>query len=113
MTFSDRAEFGNTITNPKKLLLSDPLEVRKEMRHFMQQIYNKQDNLTPEKEHVESFLRGNGDEDVWNELPKRRLTEEDKSWMEGPITKLEMRHQLFQHMKPNSAPAKMILQSAW
>ena len=24
--------------------------------------------------------------------------------MEGPITKLEMRHQLFQHMKPNSAP---------
>ena len=74
------------------------------MRHFMQQIYNRQEHLTPEKEHVESFLRGNGDDEVWKELQKRKLTEEENSWMEGPITKLEMRHQLFQHMKPNSAP---------
>ena len=55
------------------------------------------------KPHVESFLRGNGDDEVWKELKKRKLTEEERSWMEGSITKLEMRHQLFQHMKPNSA----------
>ena len=37
------------------------------------------------------------------ERASEKETKEEKSWMEGPITKLEMRHQLFQHMKPNSA----------
>ena len=39
--------------NPRKILLTDPAAVR---RYFMQEIYNKQDGLTPEEEHVISFL---------------------------------------------------------
>ena len=60
-------------------------------------------NITLEKENVESFLRRHGDDKVWAERMKRRLTEEEREWMDGPIHKLEIKTQL-QHMKPNSAP---------
>ena len=40
--------------NPKKKLLTDPAAVRKYMQFFMQEIYRKQQGLTPE-EYVISF----------------------------------------------------------
>ena len=70
----------------------------------MQSIYDEQGDVTPEEEHVLSFLRGNGDDAVMEELRKRRLTQEEMLNLEGTISKLEMKEQLFHHMKPASAP---------
>ena len=50
--------------NPKKKLLTDPAAVRKYMQYFMQEIYKKQQGLTPEEEHVISFLRSDNDDAV-------------------------------------------------
>ena len=50
--------------NPKKILLTDPIAVRRNMRYFMQDIYNKQEGLTREEEHVISFLGRDGDNKV-------------------------------------------------
>jgi hypothetical protein len=74
------------------------------MKIFMQSIYKKQEYVTPEEEHVMSFLRGNNDNRVIEELNKRKLTEEEKEELEGKITQEEMREQLFNHMRPQSAP---------
>ena len=76
------------------------------MRDAMQSIYLKQEGVTPEEENVLSFLRGNGDEKVMEELHKRRLTLEEMQNLEGPISKSEMEKQLFHHMKPGSAPGQ-------
>ena len=47
-----------------------------------------------------------GDDAVMEELTKRKLTQEEMLSLEGPITKLEMKEQLFHHMKPASAQNK-------
>ena len=99
--------------NPKKVLLTNPKEVRKHMRHFMESIYKKQNGLTPEKEHILSFLGKDEDDEVIRELNNRKLSEEEKSILEGEITKTEMRNQLFKHMKPNSAPGIDGFTVAW
>ena len=65
---TDKAE------NPKRKLLIDPQEVRDFMRKHMVTIYKKQENLTPEEEHVESF----NDHKVLVELQKKKLSEQKK-----------------------------------
>ena len=90
--------------NPKRLLMSDPKEIREYLRHFMQGIYNKQDGLNTSKEHLLAYLSEDSDDAVVNELNKRRLSNEERDSLEGPITKEEMTSQLFKHMKPHSAP---------
>ena len=97
---------ADEILNPKKFLLTDPKEVRKVMRDAMQEIYLKQEGVTPEQEHVMSFLRGQDDEKVIEELRKRKLTDEESALLEGKLSKAEMREQLFKHMKPASAPGQ-------
>lgn len=99
--------------NPKKVLLTDPKAVRQHMKYFMETIYKKQNGLTPEKEHILSFLGNNNDNDVIEELNKRKLSEEEKELLEGEITKSELKTQLFQHMKPNSAPGIDGFTVAW
>ena len=42
------------------------------MRNYMQTIYEEQGDVTPEEEHVLSFLRGNGDDAVMEELARRK-----------------------------------------
>ena len=59
---------ADEILNPKKFLLTDPKEVRKVMRDAMQDIYLRQEGVTPDQEHVMSFLRGQGDKKVLEEL---------------------------------------------
>ena len=76
------------------------------MRNFKQTIYEIQGDVTPEEEHVLSFLRGNGDDAVIEELARRMLTNEEMLSLEGPISKIEMKEQLFHHMKPASAPGQ-------
>ena len=90
------------IINPKNILLTNPKDVRLRMRNFMQTIYEIQGDVTPEEEHVLSFLRGNGDDAVIEELARRKLTNEEMLSLEGPISKMEMKEQLFHHMKPAS-----------
>ena len=99
--------------NPKKKLLIDPAAVRKYMQYFMQEIYKKQHGLTPEEEHVISFLGSDNDDAVLEELTKRRLTDEKRDLLEGPITKDELSTQLKKHMKPNSAPGLDGFTVAW
>jgi hypothetical protein len=72
----------------------------------MQSIYKKQAQVTPEEEHVMSFLRGNNDTKVIEELERRKLTEEEKEELEGDITKTEMKEQLFNHMRPSAAQCR-------
>lgn len=76
------------------------------MRDKMQGIYKKQEGVTPEMEHVISFLRGSNDQKVMEELEKRKLTEAEMLTLEGEITKPEMKKQLFEHMKAGSAPGQ-------
>merc|ERR1711940_205788 len=99
--------------NPRKILLTDPAAVRSYMRHYMQDIYTKQQGLTPEEEHVISFLGGDNDNKVLEELDRRKLNQEEKDSMEGPITKQELTTQLMEHMKPNSAPGLDGFTVAW
>ena len=90
--------------NPRSLLMSDPVEIRKYLGHYMQGIYLKQDGLNTSKEHLLEYLNGDSDDEVMDELNKRKLTEEERDSLEGPITKEEMHTQLYKHMKPHSAP---------
>ena len=61
--------------NPKVLLLSDPKEVRAYLRHFMQNIYLKQEGLVTDQDNLLSFLSSNEDNAVLEELQKRKLTD--------------------------------------
>ena len=99
--------------NPKKILLTDPKAVRKHMRYFMETIYKRQKGLTTEKEQILSFLGQDEDIEVLNELENRKLSNQEKQMLEGEISKKEMREQLFNHMKPNSAPGIDGFTVAW
>ena len=116
-TYKDPEKGGSTDerVNPKKILLTDPVAVRRYMRYFMQDIYNKQEGLTPEEEHVISFLGRDGDNKVLEELNRRRLSADERETMEGAITKKELSTQLLEnnHMKANSAPGLDGFTVAW
>ena len=47
---------GEPEKNPRRKILTDPKEVRKFMKDHMQEIDKHQRDLTPEAEHVKSFL---------------------------------------------------------
>ena len=81
----------------------------------MQEIYNKQDGLTPEEEHVISFLGRNEDHKVLDELNRQKLSADERETMEGAITKKELSTQLLEnnHMKANSAPCLDGFTVAW
>ena len=72
----------------------------------MQEIYNKQDGLTPEEENVISILGRDEGHKVLEELNRRKLSTDDRETMEGAITKKELCTQLLEthHMRANSAP---------
>ena len=101
--------------NPRKILLTDSAAVRRYMRYFMQEIYNKQEGLTPEEEHVISFLGRNEIHRVLDELNRRKLSTDERETMEGAITKKELSTQLAEnhHMKANSAPGLDGFMVAW
>ena len=75
----------------------------------MQTIYNLQNNLTPEKEHILAFLSTGEDLEVLQELENRKLNDFERKSFEGEITRKE----LFHHMKPNSAPGIDGFTVAW
>ena len=70
----------------------------------MQRIYLKQEGLQTEQDNLLSFLSSNEDNAVLDELQKRKLTDIERDCLEGEITREEMHKQLFNHMKPHSAP---------
>ena len=92
------------VTNPKMLLLSNPKHVREYMRHFMQNIYLKQDGLNTKINDLRAFLGNDNDQRVLDVLDSRTLTQEERDSLEGEISKAELKNQLFKHMKPSSAP---------
>ena len=94
----------NPLVNPKALLLSDPKEVRAYLRHFMQEIYLKQEGLLTDQNNLLAFLSSNEDNVVLDTLHQRKLSEIEKESLEGEITREELRNQLFNHMNPHSAP---------
>ena len=94
----------NPEVNPKALLLSDPKEVRAYLRHFMQDIYLKQEGLATNQNDLLDFLSSNEDNAVIDALQHRKLSEMEKESLEGEITREELRKQLFNHMNPHSAP---------
>ena len=79
----------------------------------MQTIYEEQGDVTPEEEQVLSFLRGNGDDAVMEELARRKLTHEEMMSLEGPISKMEIKEELFHHMKPASTPGQACFMVRW
>ena len=100
-------------TNPKRKVLTDPKEVRKFMTKHMQNIYKHQANLTPEAEHVVSFLGSGNDQSVLNSLQSKKLTEIQKQALEGKLSKMELETQLMKHMKNSSAPGIDGFTVAW
>ena len=101
------------ITNPKSLLLSNPKHVREYMRHFMQNIYLKQEGLNTGINDLRAFLGSGNDQRVLDALDSRRLTEEERDSLEGEISKDELTTQLFKHMKATSAPGIDGFTVAW
>ena len=101
------------ITNPKSLLLSNPKHVREYMRHFMQNIYLKQEGLNTGINDLRAFLGSGNDQRVLDALDSRRLTEEERESLEGEISKDELTTQLFKHMKAKSAPGIDGFTVAW
>jgi hypothetical protein len=99
--------------NPKKKLLTYRAAVRQYMQYFMQEIYRNQPGLTPEEEHVISFLGFDNGDVVLEELHRRRLKDEKRDLLEGPITKKELTRQLKKHRKPNSSPGLDGFTVAW
>ena len=92
------------VINPKMLLLSNPKHVREYMRHFMQNIYLKQEGLRTGINDLRAFLGNGNDQRVLDALDSRRLTQEERDSLEGEISRAELKNQLFKHMKPTSAP---------
>ena len=57
---------------------------------------------------------GSGNDDaVLEELHRRRLSDQKRDALEGPITKDELTNQLKHHMKPNSSPGLDSFTVAW
>ena len=73
------------------------------LRNHMQEIYKQQKNLTPEAEHVVSFLGSNQDQNVLNALQSKKISNLQRTALEGKLTKQELEHQLMKHMKNSSA----------
>ena len=74
------------------------------MRHFMQNIYLRQEGLKTGINDLRAFLGSGNDQRVLDALDSRRLTQEERDSLEGEISKAELKNQLFKHMKPTSAP---------
>ena len=55
------------------------------MRDEMQLIYKRQEGVTPERDQIMSFLRGENDDKVLEELEKRKLTDEEMLSLEGKL----------------------------
>ena len=83
------------------------------MKDHMQEIYKHQKDLTPEAEHVKSFLGSNNDQNVLNALQSKKLSNQQKLALEGKLTKQELETQLFKHMKNTSAPGIDGFTVAW
>ena len=64
------------------------------MRKHIQVIYKHQKNLTPEAEQVVSFLGSNQDQDVHNALQSKKLSNLQRTALEGKLRKQELEHQL-------------------
>ena len=60
-----------------------------------------------------SFLGSGNDDAVLEELHRRRLSDEKRDALEGPITKDELTNQLKHQMKPNSSPGLDGFTVAW
>ena len=60
-----------------------------------------------------SFLGSGNDDAILEELHRRRLKDEKRDLLEGPITKKELTTQLKKHMKPNSSPGLDGFTVAW
>ena len=70
--------------NPKKILLTDPVAVRQHMQYFMQTIFTLQDDITPEKEHIFTFLSSG--EDLGNpERTRKSITKHNRKKFPGRI----------------------------
>jgi hypothetical protein len=85
---------GEPEKNPRSKILINPKEVRKLLTDHMQEIYKHQKHITPEKEHVLSFLSSNNDHNVLNALQSKMLPSQQRLAMEGKLTKQELETQL-------------------
>lgn len=101
------------VSNPKMLLLSNPKHIREYLRHFMQNIYLKQEGLSTGINDLRAFLGSNNDRRVLEVLDSRKLTNEERDSLEGEISRAELKTQLFKHMKPSSAPGIDGFTVAW
>ena len=85
------------------LLLSNPKHVREYLRHFMQNIYLKQEELNTGIKDLRAFLGSNNDRRVLEVLDSRKITYEEKDSFDAKISRAEPKSQLFKHMRPSSA----------
>ena len=83
------------------------------MRNHMQDIYKHQKNLTPEAEHMVRFMGANQDQNVLNALQSKKISNLQRTALEGKLTKQELEHQLMKHMKNSRAPGIDGFTVAW
>ena len=87
----DRGGAACHVSNPKMLLLSNPKHVREYLRHFMQNIYLKQEGLSTGINDLRAFLGSNNDRRVLEVLDSRKLTNEERDSLKGVISRVELK----------------------
>ena len=97
----------------EEILTTCGKDIRNIMANFFQKIYSPPPGITSNTDSVLSFLSSDGDAHIPEMLSKLALNNNDSNMLEGPITRPELEKQLFEHMKPNSAPGIDGFSVAW
>ena len=83
--------------------VTEPKEIREEMRNFYQNIFSKQTVLEGPSA-IENFLNSDDDQRPLLEFKKRTLSNTQRDALDGEITLHELTTSLFEDMKGTSAP---------
>ena len=91
-------------SNGSKIIITDAKQIRKRMSDFFQKIYTPPSHIASSTDSILQFLASDDDHHLPAKISQLALSDADSSKLEGYITKEELTSQLFDFMKPNSAP---------
>ena len=87
-----------------KKTITEPEELRTEMKNFYQNIFSQQDNVEGSPKDLKKFLMSKEDPAPWQEFCKRRIPDDMRDQMEGQIELKHLTESLEKKLKPSSAP---------
>ena len=90
--------------NMKYFSITDNDLIRYELTSAFQNIFNAQPNLHNSTQDIIKYLNSDGDTAPYEEICKKKITQETAQNMEGLLTITELTECLFNHMKGGSSP---------